>query len=257
MTMKPTYIYDGSFEGLLCAVAAAVKSNISPEKISDRENYLPGLYDRITHVAPDPAQAQRLFSYLTTLGRNPLRLVINGFLSEDPQIGMHIYYFVRYSLARGTGAASDITHDSIAHLHKTARKVSFEAHRFTGLIRFRILEDGLQYAPFEPDHNILGYLAKHFSKRLQNRRWILHDVRRKTGAYWDGSSLHEAAVDHDFTSHVTKTGEIPDSQLTETEKYYQGLWKSFHNQISNPNRKNLNLQRQHMPKRYWKYLTEL
>ncbi|MDR1181486.1 MAG: DUF4130 domain-containing protein, partial [Bacteroidales bacterium] len=44
--------------------------------------------------------------------------------------------------------------------------------------------------------------------------------------------------------------------LAEEECYFQATWKQYLQSISIKERKNPNLQRQHMPKRFWKYLTE-
>ena len=185
------------------------------------------------------------------------RFTINGFLSDDREVGIHLYWMVRECLVRGSEATQLYTHDSIKYLDKLSQKVSFEAHRFTGLIRFRILEDGLQYAPFEPDCMVIGHCALHFKKRLKNRRWILHDIRRNHALYWDGDSLQLIDIDEDFTKYVRQHGEIPESRLSEKERHYQELWKSFHTAIANTDRKNLGLQRQFMPRRYWKYLIEM
>jgi probable DNA metabolism protein len=38
---------------------------------------------------------------------------------------------------------------------------------------------------------------------------------------------------------------------------WEKLWQHYHKTINNESRNNPNLQRQFMPKRYWKYLTEL
>lgn len=251
------YLHDGSFEGLLHAVAIAVKSQKDIKGIYGGQSFSPQLFDTLIHLQTDHQQASRLFEYLKKLNGNAARFAINGFLSGDHEVGIHLYRMVRECLVRGAKATQLYTHDSIRYLDKVSQKVSFEAHRFTGLIRFRILEDGLQYAPFEPDCNIIGHCALHFRQRLHNTRWILHDIRRDHALYWDGDSLQAIDIDEDFTAHVRQYGEVPETRLNEDELHYQELWKSFHTAIANPDRKNLDLQRQFMPRRYWKYLVEM
>ena len=41
------------------------------------------------------------------------------------------------------------------------------------------------------------------------------------------------------------------------EEQVVALWRRFYADISNPDRYNPNLRRQFMPKKYWRYLTEL
>ncbi|WP_163335620.1 TIGR03915 family putative DNA repair protein [Desulfopila sp. IMCC35008] len=252
-----TYLHDGSFEGLLHAVATAVKSKKVVSGIYGKQGFSPQLFDTLIHLQTDSRQASRLFEYLKKLNGNAARFAMNGFLSGDHEVGIHLYRMVQECLVRGAKTTQLYTHDSIRYLDKLSQKVSSEAHRFTGLIRFRILEDGLQYAPFEPDCNIIGHCALHFRQRLGNIRWILHDIRRDQALYWDGDLLQAIDIDEDFTAHVQQYGEVPEARLNADELHYQELWKSFHTAIANTDRKNLDLQRQFMPRRYWKYLVEM
>lgn len=256
--MKPViYIHEGSFEGLLNAVATAIKSEKEVQGIYAENRFSPQLFDTLIRLETDVTQAIRLFEYLQKLGGPAARVAVNGFLSDDPEVGIHLYRMVQECLVRGRQATQLYTNDSIKYLADLSEKVSFEAHRFTGLIRFTILEDGLQYGPFEPDCIVIGHLASHFKERFKNRRWILHDTRRNQALYWDTNSLQSIDIDEGFTSHVRQHGEVPESKLCEGEHHYQNLWNSFHKSIANKDRKNLDLQRQYMPKRYWKYLVEM
>ncbi|MCK9174946.1 MAG: TIGR03915 family putative DNA repair protein [Desulforhopalus sp.] len=251
------YLHDGSFEGLLHAVAAAVKSKEGVKGIYAENGYSRQIFDRHIRIQTDGQQALRLFDYLKKLKGSAARYALNGYLSDDRDVGIHLYWLVRECLARGPQATELYTHDSIRYLDKLSQKVGKEAHRLTGLIRFRILEDGLQYAPFESDCNVISYCARHFRKRLKNRQWILHDIRRNYALYWDCSSLQEIAIEDDFTKHVRQYGELPDARISHDEQLYQALWKSFHAAIDNKDRKNIELQRRLMPRRYWKYLSEM
>lgn len=251
------YLHDGTFEGLLHAVAIAVKSQKNVQGIYAEKGFTPQLFDTLIRLETDRRQALRLFEYLKKLGGAATHFTVNGFLSDDREVGFHLYKMVQECLIRGIKATQLYTHASIKYLDNLSQKVEGEAHKFTGLIRFRILEDGLQYGPFESDCMIIGHLARHFKQRLRNRRWILHDLRRNHALYWDTASLESIDIDEDFTAYVMQYGEIPDSRLSEKERHYQKLWNSFHTAIANTDRKNLDLQRQYMPRRYWKYLVEM
>lgn len=251
------YLHDGTFEGLLHAVATAVKSQKDVQGIYAEKGFTPRIFDTLIRIQTDSKQALRLFDYLKKLGGTAVHFTVNGFLSDDREVGIHLCKMVQECLVRGSKATQLYTHDSIKYLDDLSQKVGSEAHRFTGLIRFRILEDDLQYAPFEPDCMVIGHLAQHFKQRLKNRRWILHDIRRNHALYWDTGSLQSIDIDEEFTDHVRQHGEIPESRLSEKELHYQDLWNSFHTAIANSDRKNLDLQRQYMPARYWKYLVEM
>ena len=51
-------------------------------------------------------------------------------------------------------------------------------------------------------------------------------------------------------------GKLDENLMAEDEKLYQELWKGYFKSMTIKERINLKLHRQHLPKRYWKYLTE-
>ena len=250
-------LHDSTMEGMLHGVSAAVKSEKKVIGIYAEAEYQAQLFVNEIRINVNRQQAEKLFMYLQKLGGEAARYALNGYLSEDKDAGTHLFLMVKELLCRGGGFSQCYTHDSVRYLARLSQKVAREAHRFTGLIRFRILDNGLQYAPFEPDFNIIGYCSRHFQHRLKNTQWILHDLRRGQAVYWDCKKLQDVQIDREFVESLRQSGEIPDNLLNNSEIYYQELWKAFHQSISNKNRENLPLQRQRMPQRYWKYLVEI
>jgi len=53
-----------------------------------------------------------------------------------------------------------------------------------------------------------------------------------------------------------ETGLLSEDKLDEYEFAFQNLWRDYLKAITIRERRNLKLQRQHLPKRFWKYLTE-
>lgn len=251
------YLYDGSFEGLLTAVAVAVKA-IEPVKgVYGRQKYVPRLFDHVTTIESDSNQAKRLFDYLHSISASASHLAMQAFFSEEKKAANYLLQFVKLCLARGVDALSLHTDDAVRELFALSRKVGFEAHRLNGLLRFRVLSDGMLYAPYESDHNVISHCAGHFQKRFSNKQWMLHDLGRNFALYWDTKSLQPVDVDGQLTEYTKRVGELPDVHLTEEEKQYQHLWRTFHSSIANPGRENKVLQRSFMPQRYWHFLIEM
>ncbi len=251
------YLYDGSFEGLLTAVAVAVKSPRPVHRVFAGRHYVPSLFATTLMVEGDPAQAERILSYLQEISKDAVQLAMQAFLSEDKDAANYLYEFIRLCLSRGAAVLQFHTNDSVRSLLNLSRKVDFEAHRLNGMLRFRILEDGVLYAPFQSDHNVIAHCAGHFQKRLAERTWILHDTGRNFALYWDTNSLQPADIDDELRAYTTHFGELPEHLLTDQERYYQHLWRCFHAAVSNPERENKLLQRSFMPRRYWHFLVEM
>jgi len=122
--------------------------------------------------------------------------------------------------------------------------VSRKRHRFLGLLRFSEL-GGVLYAPFEPEGDLLPLVAGHFARRLGGERWIIHDTGRNMAAVFENGTWRVAAF--------RTGGPLP---LPGKEREIRDLWKRYFFSTAVQTRKNAELQRQFMPKKYWKYLPE-
>jgi probable DNA metabolism protein len=137
-------------------------------------------------------------------------------------------------------------------MNQTAKKVDREKHRMKAFIRFQKTKDELYYAIVQPDFNVLPLIAAHFKERYADQYWLIYDVRRKYGLYYDRHIVEEVKID--FTENISDAA--LKSMYDEQEDLYQSLWQTYFKNVNIAARKNMKLHIQHMPKRYWKYLTE-
>jgi probable DNA metabolism protein len=116
-----------------------------------------------------------------------------------------------------------------------------EFDRLRGLLRFapEVCEDGVTryVARCAPDYFVLPLLAEHFAARFGNTAWAIIDERR--GMTAKGGSAEKQA-----------NGETGNCN-------WEQLWRDYHRIISIEERKNPKLQKQFIPERYRKYLTEI
>ena len=120
-------------------------------------------------------------------------------------------------------------------------------------IRFQQSADGLFFATVEPDFDVLPLISDHFSRRYADQRWLIFDRKRKYGILYDLNEVHVVEQ-----SPVDNTGIAlsPSMSLHEDEKKFQELWQQYFKSVNIKERKNTKLHVRHMPKRYWRYLTE-
>ena len=148
-------------------------------------------------------------------------------------------------------AASDRGDPDVLVVLKASGRVLHEIHRLTGLLRFIPDHNGVYIARCTPDHYILPALAEHFTLRFGNTPWAIIDERRSLCLCREGNSppqLIQAAFFHctDMEADKKNSGDS-----------WEDLWRLYHRTINIESKKNLKLQRQLMPVRYHKYLTEL
>jgi probable DNA metabolism protein len=126
--------------------------------------------------------------------------------------------------------------------------------RILQFVRFQQTIDNIFFAPVEPQFDVLPYTVRHFRNRFADQQWLIYDVRRDYGFYYNLETVTEITLsEKNFSGH---DGKLAGGIAQEDEVMYQTLWKSYFKHIHIEERRNAKLQRQHMPRRYWKFLTE-
>ena len=254
-----TYLYDGTFPGLFTAIHYWLHNGGWDDDIAAESRFEPDLFAEPQIVPTDSGLAIDLLTNLTdTLTKPILRDIFFCFLSELPGIEKAIAQWIQKSLQHGPGFTQNLADETVRTIRKTSDRVSYEIHRFHGFVRFRKMSDGLYYAPIEPDYNIVEQLAPHFSARFADQPWFIHDLRRHKGLYYNTMDCRVVAGVEARPEAVLKLGELNfEPGVFETcEPLYQELWNEYFKGIAIKERENQRLQRQHMPRRYWKHMIE-
>ena len=142
----------------------------------------------------------------------------------------------------------------IERVRRIHRQVGSETHRLKGLLRFEELPDGLLWANCEPVFNVTPLLVSHFQARMKNHRWVICDVKRETAVYYDGGRIRSAELEPVVITSLKNRGQLPGR--TADSDGFVDLWGTFFKSVTIEDRKNPKLQRQCMPKRFWKWLPE-
>lgn len=243
-------VYDGSFEGFLSAVFDVYDRKLTQAKIRREGEPLALLLDEMLEVHTRPEHAQRVTIKLEALvGKPGLKLLWTCWLSGIAGVEDALLDTIRYLLKENKDVLGDYGHPAVLELRQAEKKMRRERHRMTAFVRFSLGGDGLYYAFVEPDFDVLPLLVSHFQGRYADQPWLIYDQRRKYGIYYN---LHQTTFVQPVEGPVQTSGiEIP-----ENETFYQELWKTYFTSTNIKARKNTKLHLQHVPKRYWKYLTE-
>lgn len=248
-----TLVYDSSFYGLLTAVFEAFDQALTQVQLATPEQ--PGhLFGNRKEVATNQQKAARvwkgLLRYIAPEAREQL---YQAWLSEQEQIPQQLFRYMHYVFTSKAAVDKDYSNPAILAIAQTARQVHREKHRMEAFVRFQLTADQLYYATVEPDFNVLPLITAHFEKRYADQRWLIYDVRRKYGIYYDLNEV--AVVDIGFHSFLQQ-GKAIDGIYDKKEERYQQLWQQYFTSTNIAARKNTALHLRHMPLRYWKYLTE-
>lgn len=248
------YVFDGTFPGLLTAVFESYERQTPDVILCSVDDYQPLLLGDTVTVATVEEKARRVWNGLAKrLEREWMARLYAAFLAEQPSGYQHVFSLVRLVFDHGGAVVGDYRNPHVLGVSQLDRKVHREKHRMEAFVRFQQLVDGLYYATVDPDFNVLPLIARHFQNRYADQRWVIYDVKRRYGMYYDGDQVDEVT----FSETPTGQGSAPQAHpLTASELLYQQLWRAYFDHAGIPSRKNTKLHIQHVPKRYWKYLTE-
>lgn len=240
------YIYDGSFDGLLTAIYEAYYRKEKPDELLSQDSPQQSFLFEKVHIETDEEKAKKVYiSIKTKISEFALKNCFYVFLSEREDRGTLIYNYLRLGWKIGSEVDDNLKNNVVLIVHKIRQKVSKEVHWMLGLVRFSQLKSGIYYSQIEPDNDVVGLLAPHFAERLSDEYWIIHDVKRNIGVMYNKKEW--IIRDLNISEEIS---------FQDGEEDYQKLWKEYFKTIAIKNKINPRLQKQYMPKRYWKHLIE-
>lgn len=261
--MPSVLLYEPSFEGWLTAVYQVydrkLQYNESLQLVAE-DSYVPSLISTATSVNTDDEQAQRVLKKLNALlGPSGMRQILWGFLSEKDDIGTTLFHIVKYAIDYPKRRIlEDLGHLDVLELAQTVKSVHREKHRMEAFVRFEHTTDDIYFARVEPDFNVLPIIGEHFRQRYQDQHWAIYDLARGYGIYYD-KTLSTPSRPADLQTITDLDDAVlsnPTSIHSPNEQRYQRFWQGYFTNVNIKERKNNRLHKQHMPQRYWKYLSE-
>lgn len=240
------YLYDGSFEGFLtCVYFHYYKEKASG--IFTSENYQPNMLNTFTEIKTDAEKSAKVYDAINNkISPYDLQRIYRVFRSTVSDKEMLLLNYIRLGFKEGSKLSLLHGNPYVSPVEKAEKKVTNEVHRILGLLRFSVLEGNVLYAVLEPDHDILEFMAKHFTDRYKNDPFIIHDKKRE-----------KALIAHQKEWYITDFTEDGPPSFSKDEEEYRELWKKYFKTIAIKERTNPRCQKNFMPVRYWKHLTEI
>ncbi|MFP5437029.1 MAG: TIGR03915 family putative DNA repair protein [Bacteroidia bacterium] len=251
-----TYVFDGSFEGLLTAVFESYERKHKQVQLVWDKLHQPSMLEETITIISSDEKADRVWKALKKkLEAQWSVSFYKTYLSEDPNAFQDLFYFAHYIFDNPAGAEKNFGNTYVMAIDKMDQKVRREAHRMKAFIRFQKTADGIYYCPVEPDFNVLPLIATFFKDRYADQQWIVYDVKRRYGLYYNLQTVEQ--ITYEFVAEIdTRAITLPKELTDDKEELAAILWKDYFKSTNIPARKNMKLHLQHVPKRYWKYLTE-
>lgn len=238
------YSYDGSFEGLLCCVFESYSTRETPVDILAPGDHQAMLFP-VKAIATDLEKAERVLASIPQkMGTHALDFVRHGFLTCLTQKELNILLFLRLGYSHGSSVMNMLADTTVNTLFKAVTHLKRESHLLKGFVRFSIFNNAL-VAEIEPKNYVLPLLTQHFCERYPEEHFFIHD------------KTHGMALIYQPHRHAIiplENLQLPEADIEELA--FRKLWQLFYDTIAIEGRYNPKCRMGHMPKRYWKYMTE-
>lgn len=239
------YIYDGSFDGLMCCIFESVYRNERPAAIQSEADGQGSLFETL-HVETDENRAGRVKDAIKQkISKNALHFVKKAFLTSLENKELLISDFLQDGFKRGWLSMNDITGSFMQPLYNAVRALDNEAEAFKGFVRFSEL-GGVLVAVIEPKNYVLPMLMGHFCARFHDEALMIYD-----------KTHHMVLLGQNGQGRIAYLDEFTPAEADENELEMRRMWKHFYDAIAIKERYNPRCRMGHMPKRYWAQLTEM
>lgn len=238
------YLYDGSFEGLLTCVFESFQRKEIPLEILVFGTDQQTLYTA-REIETDSEKSARVSRAIPLkISPDALEIVCKGYLTCHPQKELLILKFLYLGFRYGARVMDMLADDTVNALFKAVQFLGREAHLSLEFLRFSEYNHVL-VAIIEPKNQVLPLMAKHFCDRFGRESFMIYDKTNKV-----------ALAHSPSRTEILPAEEFALPKADEEEKNWRALWQVFYDTIGIEERYNPRCRMNHMPKRYWKHMTE-
>ncbi|WP_316928624.1 TIGR03915 family putative DNA repair protein [Gillisia sp. JM1] len=254
MNGPTTLYYDGSFEGFLTCVFMVFEQGLEVHGIFPSTTLQGNIFGDLETIITDNEKADRVVLGLKNkISEKSYRHLYFAFLSEIEGIELILLQYIQLVFKDKCFEERDFGNPVVLKVSKTAKMVSREKHRMEAFVRFKLTKDEIYFATIEPDFNVLPIILQHFERRYADQKWIIYDIKRNFGLFYNLRDTSYINFNFKSKDHLDSSNT---SVFSTSEIGFQKLWQEYFESTNIKARKNMKLHLQHVPKRYWKYLTE-
>ncbi|MEM1483899.1 TIGR03915 family putative DNA repair protein [Oscillospiraceae bacterium PP1C4] len=236
------YTCDGSLWGVLCCVFESYTRHEVPCDILTNDD--PILFPT-RQIITDQENALRVYRSLDRISDEVRDWVSTGYLARTDGQEMMIFQFIRLAYRYGSRVTSMLTNKVVCDTFKAVRIVRSEAHWMREFVRFSDY-GGALVAEIEPKCLTLPLMQEHFTSRFPEETFLIFDRAHGMALFY-----------RPYEAVIQEIDELTIPSADETEQAFRALWKRYYDSIAIEGRFNPKCRMSHMPKRFWKHMTEM
>ncbi len=171
------YTYDGTFEGCLCAVLAALRSGKVPAAITDSR--LPGCSGDDVNVTTNYKDAQYLYNMISVKSSAEVQQMASDFFLTDSRgLEIDLYKMIFCSLKYGARVAEDYRSDTMKRIQMAIRDLYREAQSVLKDLDLYMGEEA-SCSMINPRNSVLPIIKKPVLNRRDIDGLLIYDRRHQ------------------------------------------------------------------------------
>jgi len=180
MEKEKILLYDGSFNGFLTCIFTAFEQKINVVDIQRKSQVQKGLFTETQIILTQVYKVKNIYF---------------AFLSETAGIEQLLYLYIQKIVAKGSPNHIDLTDDMVFRINHLANMVSKKKSQIEAFMKFKVSTDGVHFIVVEPEFDILPLVSKHFRSNFSDRQWVIYDIKRNYGLYFDLHTIQLMSLD--------------------------------------------------------------
>lgn len=236
------FITDGTPDTFFTAVFDAF--NLKDSVITSDENVQLSIDSEVIRTIYNAEKCKRVKQGIAKYDPYAEEEIMFALRSCDPLKEQIAFEYIRKLMQTKAPINKRLNLPEVIEFNNIVYKITGEAHRLKGFLRFMESSGGALYAPYTPDNDITDILMQHFAQRLKSEKFVIHDIKRKIAGMYDGNEW--------FMGYVGDA----EIYLSEYERTFENLWKKYYKSVNIAERPHEKQMKGYMPVRYWKFLPE-
>ena len=210
------YTYDGTFEGYLCAVLAALRSGRVPAMISDRKMMDVGdefAFTDTINIQTSLKDAQYLYSMISSRSSAEVQqMTADYFLTCSTGLEINLYKMIFCSLKYGARVAEDYSSELMNGIQMAIRDLYREAQSILKDMDFYLGEEAAS-CMINPSNSVLPIIRKSILNRRDVDDLIVYDKRH-----------HLLLERYSGQNMLLDISEFPTPEFKDPKEAYDCLW---------------------------------
>lgn len=251
-------ICEDSVEGVFTAIYEIYEHHMDLDttRVQTSEDENIRLFATYQSVVTDLEKAHKVTSTIRKrLGEDAYKDICMALTTTDADKAQAVFRTIVTGLRMTKGnkiayVMDNLSDDYVRKVMTLSRNAGNELHHMIEFVRFEEMTQGFLMARFSARNKILPMMIPHFADRLPSENFIIYDERH------DWAAVHPARRDWILVERAGEKLHLLEEGVSSREMNYQDLYRHFVDKIAIDDRRNYELQRNMLPIRFRKYMTE-